>query len=278
MKTKKLLAVLCACALVFALAIPVFAAANPEDPINNPTNTDFEGKTPSATVSVQVLAGVKELYVNPYGLPYTLPNGTATAPTVPAPTGGTASTTTYTIKEETTTDGWFSTTAVIRNTGNTPLDVKVTMTTKEHGNVRVVDADPGAGASLAYNTLFGTFDIADATADDDNVITADWTTTTGHMKQVNIPAGAGTGVDGEAGATLAEEPTNYTIIGSKTEEVYGREVTTHGYAAFRLRGSAKMANNEEATDGQTQPNKWLNKDVADVSVAFSFTPNTSYTP
>lgn len=276
MKTKKLLAVLCACALVFALAIPVFAAANPEDPINNPTNTDFEGKTPSATVSVQVLAGVKELYVNPYGLPYTLPNGTATAPTVPAPTGGAATTTTYTIKEETTTDGWFSTTAVIRNTGNTPLDVKVTMTTKEHGNVRVVAADPGAGASLAYNTLFGKFEITDATADDQNVITPDWSST--HKKTVDIPAGAGTGVDGEAGDTLAEEPTGYTIIGSKTDTVMGDLVTTHGYAAFRLRGSAKMANNDEATVGNVEQNKWLNKDVADVSVAFSFTPNTSYTP
>lgn len=271
MKTKKLLAVLCACALVFALAIPVFAAD--DDPINNPTNTDFEGKTPSATVSVQVLAGVKELYVNPYGLPYTLPNGTATAQDTD---GSTTTSTTYTIKEETTTDGWFSTTAVIRNTGNTPLDVKVTMTTKEHGNVRVVAADPGAGASLAYNTLFGKFEITDATADDQNVITPDWSST--HKKTVDIPAGAGTGVDGAAGDTLAEEPTGYTIIGSKTDTVMGDLVTTHGYAAFRLRGSAKMANNDEATDGQTQPNKWLNKDVADVSVAFSFTPNTSYTP
>lgn len=91
MKTKKLLAVLCACALVFALAVPVFAGD--DDPIENPTQTDFTGKTPSATVSVQVIAGVKELYVNPYGLPYTLPNGSGTVPTVPAPEGGSSTNT-----------------------------------------------------------------------------------------------------------------------------------------------------------------------------------------
>lgn len=263
MNMKKLLAVLCACALVFALAIPAFAEATPGELYPNGTKVDFEGTMPDEdiTVSVSVLTALTKLYVNPYGLPYKIADGKiGNAPT------GEQEDTRDTIKEGTVTDGWFSNTAAIKNDSDANLSVKVTLTTTTKGNVKVVTTDP-TGTSPAENTLYGNFQIAAAKY-------ASKTITPGTFKadyNVVIPEGSGT--PGVAG-TPYEQDTTFILNKAGTDVEQGQTISVPTYAAFRLRGVAVIGSGSgDASDSNASG--WDKADLADVSVAFSFAPSTS---
>lgn len=274
MKLKKFLAVLCACVLVFSLAVTAFAADATNGEIPNGTETKFEGSMPdeNTTVSVSVLTGLTKLYVNPYGLPYTLKDGKIGD--LPANFDPEHDTDTRdTIKEGMTTDGWFSTTAVIKNDAETKLKVSVTLTTTEKGNVKVVEVGSAAtptaptSATVTANTLYGNFEITDADYSyTDHVIKASDTWDADNK----VPIPAGSGQPGVAGTPTAPTYTKYDIDGAQVVD----GVTYSTYAAFRLRGSAVMP---AASAGGASPGDasgWLKTDLADVTVAFSFAPVT----
>ena len=255
MKLKKLLAILCACTLLFALAVPVFASNS----IENGTENKFEGSDTddptNLTVSVSVLKGANKLYVNPYGLPYTIKDGSAT--------GSAASG--EKIKEGTTTAGWFSTTSVIKNESTTALKVYVTMKTEETGNAKVVAN--AAAVDPAFNCLYGNLEIAPATyTSSTKLITPDWDS----KKEVGVPT--------EASPLSTPTYTQLIIAAaddSRTDDA-GRPIIEPGFAAFRIRGFAKLgggnASGGDASDGNAA--EWAKTDLADVTVAFSFEPAT----
>lgn len=277
MKKKKFLAVLCACAIAFSLAVPAFAEASPDE-IANGTQIIFTGTFPddNTTVSVSVLTGLTNLYVNPYGLPYTIDDGEVMEPDADDPQQM-VSTGEY-IKEGTTTDGWFSNTAAIRNDSNAQLDVLVTMTTTEKGGVKVelAPADPD-NFTPTDNTLYGNFEIVTArgVADQDEsgspitmITPGDWDS----ADTVAIPAGSGTA--NTPGRTDKNHATGFVLngVGEEMDEDTGEMVSVPTYAAFRLRGSAVIGSSTSSTGSDADG--WLNTDVADVVVAFSFKPHT----
>lgn len=290
MKLKKLLAVLSVCALIFALAVPVFASNASSGEIENPLENKFEGqdpnRDPSLTVSVAVLKGANKLYVNPYGLPYTIPAGTIYKADGITPSGDT-------IVEGTTTAGWFSTTSLIQNNSENDLKVKVTMTTTEKGGVKVIAPDDAAidnfdTTAPDSNTLYGYLEITTATRADDGKITPDWKAATGGTDHANlrvVPVPAGSHTAGQAGtpakdvvpdtrAGSSNGPIGFTLnkAGSKFDDATNAMVPVPSYAAFRIRGTAVLgagsASGGNASDGNASG--WLNTDLADVVVAFSF--------
>lgn len=255
MNKKKLLAVLCTCALLFALAVPAFASGA----MTNGTETVFEGadteNDPNLTVSVSVLKGANKLYVNPYGLPYTIKNGTA------QDAGGTA--TGESIKEGVTTDGWFSTTSVIKNETETALKVSVTMKSEEKtANVKVVTGK--TAANPAFNCLWGNLQIAPAEYNSSTkLITPDWDS----KEEVSVPTADNPITD--------PADTHFTLAGGTPgEDNLGQPITVPAYAAFRIRGGAKLgsasASGGDASDGSASG--WGKNDLVDVTVAFSFEP------
>ena len=276
---KKLLAVLCACAIAFSLAIPVFAESTASE-IPNGTKIIFEGTFPdtNTTVSVSVLTGLTNLYVNPYGLPYTIKDGevmepSAQNPQVMEPTG-------EVIEEGITTDGWFSNTAAIRNDSDAKLDVFVTMTTTEKGNVKVI-ADPNNPAyTSSDNTLYGRFEITKATATDtqnaeEEDIKLIKATNWNDVYTVGIPVGGQT-VRTAAPMDAATNANAFSIDAGRPDVDLdtGLPIIVPTYATFRLRGSAVVGSGSGgASDGDASG--WLSSDVADVAVAFSFKPHTN---
>ena len=284
MKLKKLLAVLCVCALALALAVPAFAEATPGDAssgnIKNPLENEFVGTNPEdqnsgLTVSVAVLKGANKLYVNPYGLPYTIPTGSI-------------ENSTDTIVEGTTTAGWFSTTSLIKNESENDLKLKVTMTTTEKGGVKVVTPAnaPATGTTPADNTLYGYLEITTATRATDGKITPNWVAATGGGDHANlrvVPVPAGSGTAGEAGSPAKDvvpdvrtggtgTPAGFTLTKMIVGTGANVGIDTPSYAAFRIRGFAVVggsdASGSNASDGNASG--WLEGDLADVVVAFSF--------
>lgn len=259
MNSKKLLAVLCACVMVFSLAVPAFAEASPGQIVKNGTQIEFEGSLPdgNTTVSVSVLAGITKLYVNPYGLPYTI------ADTKIGPEPDSGEDTRDKIKEGTTTNGWFSTTAAIKNESTTALEVSVTMTTTEKGNVDVVSPTDGEDESFAptKNSLYGYFEIVTATYDAETktITPGNWDS----AETVPIPEDSGVPSD--------PEYTEYDINGAISRNVDGVPTIIPSYAAFRLRGSAVIGSGSGGASGG-DASGWLDTDLADVTVAFSFAP------
>lgn len=252
MKLQKILAGICTGALALSLSIPAFAAG-----VTNDTETTFSGSTLSGgtvAVTVPTATGTNKLYVNPYGMPYTLTDGTFQI--APAPSDG-GSATNGTIKETTTTAGFFSNTAVIKNESTAKLKVSVTMTTTEAGAVKVVATDP-TGTPPADNTLFGNFEIANATLTG-TTLTPNWT----GAKQVVIPAGSGTA---STAGTSTTTDTQFSIPAATSTMNQGVTTITASYAVFRLTGKAFI--------GSTN-NSWDDADLATVVVAFSFEPDTT---
>lgn len=275
MKLKKTLAVLCAGALMFALAVPTFAADATNGSIQNGTEIVFTGALADENkVSVSVLTALKKLYVNPYGLPYSIENGTVMIPnpdfddTQPEdednpkmkPSGDT-------IQEGSTTSGWFSNTAAIRNESTTALDISVTMRTTEQGNVKVAASET---TNPADNTLYGKFEIVTATYDTKTKLIkpGDWAS----AESLAIPAGSGTA--GQPGTpTKQNVPNDFFLPGAVagTDDL-GKPTLAPAYVAFRLRGFAVFGSNSAAAAGGVDT--WGEGDVANVSVAFSFSPTT----
>ena len=275
MKLKKLLAVLCVCAMVFALVLPVFAADDDDDAtsgsIKNPLENDFVGSNPdsSLTVSVAVLKGDNKLYVNPYGLPYTIPDKKVALDQKPIDESEEKAD----IKEGTTTAGWFSTTSLVQNRSNGALKVSVTMTTTEHGDVKVVKVGPGdtvpTSATVSNNTLYGELRLAKATYDADNgTITPDWTAATGDMVTIPVPAGADTPNQKGTPDVTSVLDVGFTLdaAGTRYDPSTQTDVTSPSYAAFQIRGNAVMAPGASSGD----IGSWDKADLADVTVAFSF--------
>lgn len=272
MKLKKLLALLCVCVLALSLAVPAFAADDDATSgnIRNPLENPFEGADPndgSLTVSVAVLPGANKLYVNPYGLPYTVPDRTG------VDIDGEAGSAVAKIVEGTTTAGWFSTTSLLQNNSDSNLKVKVTMTTTEKGGVKVVEVPVGGSAptNVQDNTLYGYLEINTAAYDQTKgTITPTWT----GAKKVPVPAGSGTA--GQAGTPVKDvDPTDgttpgFTLNKATTTEIKGEMVTTPTYAAFRIRGSAVMPASGSNTGASNGDIGWAKADLADVLVAFSF--------
>lgn len=264
MKLKKILAVLCVCALAFSLAIPAFAATG----IENDASLTLEGSTTNdpdnLTIAVSVLYAMKKLYVNPYGLPYTI----KTTALKEGPDDS-ATNTNLTIQEETVTAGWFSNTAVIRNNSLTPLKVSVTISTEVHGAARVVENKADADNYKSNNCVYGTFQITQAKAAGSVITPTDWkedTTgdgTNGHMKEVSIRA---TG-DPNTGA----QDTRFTVAAATPPTGIQTE-NTPAYAAFRIRGGAVICSEDSAADATASSiaNVWPDEDVVDMTVAFSF--------
>lgn len=286
--SKKILSLVCVCALALCLAVPAFAAAG--DPIGNGASVDFTGTPAEGEIAVVMQTGKTNLYVNPYGLPYTLGYGE-----VYATAGATTfdKTKDYAIKEpDTATEGFFSDTAVIRNNGTIALDVKVTMTTTEKGNAKVVAAQSGvpAAGNIDAQYMYGNLEITTATmaagsatvtttaatGSDPavkteetgvNVVTPDWDS----KETVAIPAGSGTA--GTAGTPSAVADTGVVLAAFKSEHDENTGVTTNtpGLVAYRLAGTTVPA--DEAVSPATVPALWAEDDVADVTVAFTFTPH-----
>lgn len=111
---KKLIAVLLAGALAFALAVPALAALETEF-------TATTALTNAGTVSVTVPASSGDLFINVPGAPYTVADTTAGS---------------YSIKGgDAIAKRVFSSPGVIVNTGETPLAVTVTVTSTPSANV-----------------------------------------------------------------------------------------------------------------------------------------------
>lgn len=268
MNVKKLLVVLCALTLVFALAIPVFANA-----IANGTQTVFEGSTTDdLTVSVSVLKGNDKLYVNPYGLPYSIQNTVAQKP-VKGDSGVEWEDADETIVEGTTTNGWFSTTSALKNESLTPLKVSVTMkselsTGASAARVKILDAsteEVTEHEDKIFNCLWGNLELAGASYDTGKkLLTPDWDGENTDVVTVGVP---------KLNETVADD-TAFVLDGADPDAVdnNGRPWTAPGYAAFRIRGSAKIADADEATPGETPITEWKDTDLVDVTVAFSFQP------
>lgn len=242
MKLKKFLAGVCTGALALSLAIPAFATTPAA--LTNPTKTEFEGDTgANLTVSVSVKASqTPKLYVNPYGMSYT-PADITIGDIV--------------IKGSSTAAGFFSDTALIENKSTSQFGVKVTLTTKSAANVAIVATEPVTDPT--DNTMFGHFEIADATLTD-GTVTPDWTA----AKQVVIPAiSAASG--GTAGTATSTTYTRYILdAGTETPDAMsGGTKITPAYAAFRLTGKSYVG---------TTGNVWNDNDLVDVAVAFSFIP------
>ena len=257
MNKKKLLAVLCTCTLLFALAVPAFASNNA---MTNPTENTFEGSDMDGelTVSVSVLKGANKLYVNPYGLPYTIREGSATG----AGANGEK------IKEGITTDGWFSTTSVIKNESTKALKISVTMKTVERSaNVKVVANEAAVAANSAFNCLYGNLEIAPADYNSTSkLITPDWAS----KEEVPVPT--------VASPLTTATYTNIDIDAAddSQQDAAGDPIITPAFAAFRIRGHAVLGSGEatgaDATAGGAA--EWAKGDLADVTVAFSFEPVT----
>lgn len=203
MKKKKLLAVLCAGALALALAVPAFAALETEFTATT-TIPDTAG-----TISVTVPATSGKLYINKDGAPYDLKDATVGA---------------YKVKGGAVTDGFFSDPGLLVNTGETELDVKVSMTATPVGNVKLA-----ASASDGEIALAGKLYVAECTVDG-AIVTADWDGATDIAIAATVPATA-------AG----------TLPGADTEDDgFGGSTTVNGFLAYRLAGDLDIA--EDYTD------------------------------
>lgn len=296
MNTKKMLAGVCAGAMALSLTAPAFAAD-----IDNGASVDFTGKPADGEIAVVMQTGGRNLYVNPYGLPYTLGYGEVFV------SGGNTfdKTTDLAIKEPSTvTNGFFSDTAVIQNNGDVALDVKVSMTTTEKNNLVFVAAQnqvPTAG-TLTKQFMYGNLEIATATletgkakvtttaaqagppavdavkteVDGVQIVIPDWD----NRQTVAIPAGAAgaaadplTGTAGK-GAASAAENTNVVLAASETTtDSLGTSTTTPGFVAYRLAGTTVPADKEASAGAGISA--WDSDDVADVTVAFTFTPHVA---
>lgn len=261
MNVKKLLAVLCACALFFALAVPAFAASSTA--VTNSASIDLDGTyapDDDLEVAVSVLYAMKKLYVNPYSLPYSIKNTTLTTD------GTTASEDGESIKEETTTDGWFSNTAVIKNNSTGALHVSVTITTEAQGAARVVASKADAAHYPQYNCLYGNFQITTASLVSGVITPSDWdATATGNMKEVPIPD--------TANPNTAAQDTQFILAGGQEGTGVNAGTIVPTYAAFRIRGGAVIcaqdATGSDATLGSIA-NVWDQGDVVHMKIAFSF--------
>lgn len=268
MKMKKFLAGVCTGALALSLSAPAFAGN-----ISNPNQTTFNGNaTISGTVSVKVLAGSTNLYINPYGVAYKLDNGEVFT-TVGATTFD--KTKDFAIAEAETSAGFFSDTVAIQNNSSKDLKVGVSMTTTEKTGSAVKFVAAAPGSAPADNTMWGNFEITSATVETGtakvtktvgqdkveetgvNIITPDWTAS----KTIAIPAGSGTA--GTAGNPSAVTDTTFVLPKAEVTEGMGGSTTTPGYAAYRLTGSVAIG---------TTNNVWPVADLADVDVAFTFLP------
>lgn len=285
MNTKKMLAGVCAGAMALSLAVPAFAVD--PTPIANTTSVDFTGKPAEGEIAVVMQKGKTNLYVNPYGLPYTLGYGEVHA------TAGAATfdkTKDIAIQEPATAiEGFFSDTAVIQNNGDVALNVHVTMTTTAQGNVKVVAASsdvPSAG-SINAQYMHGNLEIAPATIATGTatvtktaasgstpavkeeqtgvtVVTPNWA----GKKLVAIPACTTAGTAGTPSA-VTDTQIDLPAKTSVTDDT-GATTVTPGVVAYRLAGSTVAA--DAAVSPATSPAVWAEEDVADVTVAFTFTP------
>lgn len=298
---KKFLSCVCAGAMALSLAAPAFAASNP---IANGASVDFTGQPADGEIAVVMQTGSTKLYVNPYGLPFVLGYGEVSI------SGGATfdKTKDLAIKEpETASEGFFSDTAVIQNNGAIDLDVKVSMTTTEKGDlVFVAAASDVTAGNITKQVMYGNLEIATATLstgtakvtttaaqagppavdavksemDGVQIVTPDWA----NKQTVVIPAGAA-GADSTdvftatAGKGAASAVTNTNVVLAASETVtdsLGTSTTTPGFVAYRLAGTAVPADKE--TGSNTSPAAWTDADVADVNVAFTFTPHAAVAP
>lgn len=287
MNTKKMLAGVCAGAMALSLTVPAFAAGS----ITNSMSVPFTGKPAEGEIAVVMQKGKTNLYVNPYGLPYTLGFGEVFV------SGGTTfdKTQDIAIKEpDTASEGFFSDTAVIQNNGDIALSVNVTMTTTENGNAKVVlEADKPTAGNVTGQYMYGNLEIAPATMATGTatvtktaavtganpapavmeeqtgvkVVTPNWA----GKKTVAIPAGGGTA--GTAGTPSAVVDTQIDLPAVQTveDENTGTSVTVPGVIAYRLAGST-IPMDTESSVGADDVAPWDSADVADVTVAFTFTP------
>lgn len=260
---KKLLACVCTSAMALSLSVPAFAA-----PVSNPTETLFTGATAPTTVAVSIKkVATPKLYVNPYGMSYSPADSQVQA------TPGTLASGDMVIKESPTSAGFYSDTTVIENNSTASMGVKVTLKSESPSSgtastAVVVAGDTAPASAPTVNTLWGHFEIADATEETGSVedasgtdvagvhiVTPDWTT----AKQVVIPAcGAG------AAGTATTTDTQYTLAGAtESTDMSGNTTTTPGYAAFRLTGNSYVG---------TTGNSWEATDLINVTVAFTFVP------
>lgn len=259
MNMKKFLAGAFAGALALSLSVPAFASA-----MTNPTETLFSGAAAPLTVSVSVKkVAAPKLYVNPYGMSYS-PADSQVLASASLAAGD------MVIEEAPTSAGFYSDTAVLENNSTAALGVKVTLKSESPSpaggtasTAVVVATEPAANAAPAVNTLFGHFEIADATAVTGSVnnvtgvitVTPDWTS----AKQVVIPACSA----GGAGTATTNDTTYTLAAATESTDMSGNTTTTPGYAAFRLTGNAYVG---------TAGNSWAATDLINVTVAFTFTP------
>ena len=285
---KKLLSCVCAGAMALSLAVPAFASA-----ISNGASVDFTGKPAEGEIAVVMQTGKSNLYVNPYGLPYVLGYGEVYA---------TAGATTFdktkdiAIKEpDTASEGFFSDTAVIQNNGEIALSVNVTMTTTEKGKAKVVlEASKPTVGNVTAQYMYGNLEIAPATMATGTatvtktaangstpavmeeqtgvtVVTPNWA----GKKTVAIPAGSGTA--GQPGTPSTVADTQIDLPAATTTSEGGISTTTPGVVAYRLAGTTIPMDKESAASAD-DVTPWADTDVADVTVAFTFTPVPAVAP
>ena len=290
---KKLLSCACAGVMALSLAAPAFAAGTA---ISNGASVNFTGKPAEGEIAVVMQTGKKNLYVNPYGLPYTLGFGEVYT---------TAGATTFdktkdiAIKEpDTAFEGFFSDTAVIQNNGTIALNVQVSMTTTNQGDAMFIEeADLPAANARIHQYMYGNLEIAPATISTGTakvtktaasggtpavmeeqtgvtIVTPTWTA----KKTVAIPAGKDDGTDPDntaAGTPSTVADTDIDLPAAQTVEDAdtGLSSTVPGVVAYRLAGTTVPADAVPtgATAG-TPVAVWKDVDFANVTVAFTFTP------
>lgn len=288
---KKFLSRVCAGAMALSLAVPAFAATNP---IRNDASVTFNGAPADGEIAVVMQTGTTNLYVNPYGLPYTLGFGEVFV------SGGSTfdKTQDIAIKEpDTASEGFFSDTAVIQNNGNIALNVNVTMTTTEKGKAKVVlEANKPTVGNVTAQYMYGNLEIAPATQStgtatvtktaasggtpavkeeqtDVTIITPTWAS----KKTVAIPAGGGTAGTAGTPSAVADTDIDLPAASTTTDENTGDTVTVPGVVAYRLAGTT-IPMDKESTTSANDVTPWDTADVADVTVAFTFTPVVAAPP
>lgn len=231
MNMKKALSGLCAGALALSLSIPAFADLGTTYTADN----DIDGAD-IGTVSVTTPVTTGSLYINETGAPYALKDDTTSVSGM-------------TIKGTTATEGFFTTPAMLVNTGDSALKVSVTVTSKA---TNLVIASTVTG-SESTNTIAGNLEVKSVTPSGTN-LTVDWT----NAETLAIPTATDTDGSGTAGTAATKTFTAPLPAAGKDD----MDRTVNGYLAYRLAGDIKLG-----------AAGWNDSDV-EVKVVFTLEPAT----
>jgi len=238
MKLKKFASMLLACAMIFALAIPSFAATWSD---KNAQNVTMKGATTVPKVQVQLPSGTaltNSFLLNPYKIGYSLAiAGTDT--TAQAPAASALATTPQVV----------SPILAITNGTNCKMQVDVTVSTTLGGNLKLMTADYPDATARAADTKNNAFLFVNMVAN---------ATAATSATDINTYASSRTGNAAPSIVLKAGDVKN-------TCHIIQDAASTDSPNYIQIQFGGSMA------EGPTTP--WTDKDIATVAFAFTFTPN-----